>query len=113
MNDDRQRLRAEQREATDRFLAHVQAGLTLLEALSLEVNRTRELDGDIRDTLPAGELGDTLRDWLDSHDRVADQLQATCEALRDTLRDGAGQAAATELYLHELDPQADDPRGRS
>ncbi len=111
MNEDHRRFRQEQRETTDRFIAAITDGLERLESLCEEVNRTRELDGQIRDSLPAGELGDTLRDWLDSHDRVADELQASCEAVLEVLKEGAGQAAATELYLHELDPHAEDPRG--
>lgn len=111
MNDDQRRLRREQRETTDRFIAAITDGHQHLESLSEEVNRTRDLDGQVRDSLPAGELGDTLRDWLDSHDRVADELQASCEAVLEVLKEAAGQAAVTELYLHELDPHAADPRG--
>lgn len=37
--------------------------------------------------------------------------QDRSEAVLEVLKEGAGQAAATELYLHELDLQAGDPRG--
>ena len=110
MSDDHQELRRQQRERTNRFIAAVQMGCAHLEALATEINRARELDGQVRDSLPAGEMGDTLREWLDSHDDVADQLQAACDALHEVLTSGAAHAAATELYLHELAPQPDDPR---
>lgn len=113
MSDDQQSLRSQQRERTDRFIAAIQEGCARMDALAVEVNRTRELDGQVRDSLPAGEMGDTLREWLDSHDDVADELQATCDALQEVLANGAAHAAATELYLHELDPQPDDPRNQA
>jgi hypothetical protein len=112
VSDDQRRLRRQQRETTDRFIAAVQDGSDRLDALAGEINRARELDGQVRDSLPTGEMGDTLREWLDSHDDVADELQAACDALQDVLSSGAAHAAATELYLHELNPQADDPRGQ-
>ena len=111
MSEHQHRLRRERRDSTDRFIAALQEGLAKLDTLSTELNRGRELDGEIRDALPAGPLGDTIREWLDGHDRVADELQETSETLLEVLRNGAEQAAETELYLHEIDPQGDDPRG--
>jgi len=113
VSDDQRKMRSRQRERTDSFIAAVQAGSARLEALAAEVNRTRELDGQVRDSLPAGEMGDTLRDWLDGHDAIADELQATSDALLEVLATGAAHAAATELYLHELEPQPDDPRDQA
>lgn len=110
MSDEQRQMRRRQRESTDRFIASLRDGLEHLETLSGNINRARELDGQIRDSLPPGEVGDTLREWLDSHDGIADELQATCERLVEVLGDGVSQVAATEVYLNEIEPHPDDPR---
>ena len=109
MDDDPHRIRREQREATDRYIVAMRQGLDQLEVLSSELSRSREIEAEVRAMLPADESGDVLREWLDSHDTVYDELQATCDVLRDALETASSQVAATELYLHELQPQ-DDPR---
>lgn len=109
MSDDPETRRA-QREATDRFISALSAGLEQLNGLADEVNRARDIDADLRSTLPAGEAGDTIREWLDGYDRIADGVQDTCEHLARLLEEAATHAATTEVYLHRLAPQVQDPR---
>ncbi|MDP9376970.1 MAG: hypothetical protein M3P40_05270 [Actinomycetota bacterium] len=110
-DDGGERLRREQREATDRFIGSTRSALTRLEVLTNELNRARELDADVRALLPSGETGETIRVWLDGHDRIADELQLATDELTEALRDVTEHAAATEVYLQSLHPGTDDPRG--
>lgn len=103
------RVRLEQRAATDAFVVSSRAALARLEALSGELNRARELDADVRALLPRGDTGETIREWLEGHDRIADEMQAAIEALAQALEDGTAHAATMEVYLQRLHA-VKDPR---
>ncbi len=110
MSEEHERIRREHRDATDRFITLLGAGLQQLDRLAGEISHARDVDAEVRSVLPPGETGDTIREWLDGHDRIADELQALSERLSELLESAAGHAAATEIYLHELSPGSDDPR---
>ena len=90
---------ADQARALDRLLAEVAQG----RAARL---RARELIEDA-----AGHEADTVfGSWLDSDDRIAQQIESYARAERERAEALRAHIAATELLLFEMEPEVGDPR---
>ena len=106
--------RRQRRAAADRLLDALADQARALDRLQAEVSQGRAARIRARELIEdaAGHEADTVfGSWLDSDDRIAEQLERYVRAERERAEALRAHIAATELLLYELEPGFGDPRG--
>ena len=106
--------RRQRRAAADRLLEALAEQARALDRLQSEVAQGRAARVRARELIEdaAGHEADTVfGSWLDSDDRIAQQLERYVRSERERAEALRAHIAATELLLFELEPELGDPRG--
>lgn len=106
--------RRQRRAAADRLLDALADQARALDRLQAEVTQGRAARARAREIIEdaGGHEPDTVfGSWLDSDDRIAQQLESYMRAERERADALRAHIAATELLLFELQPGLGDPRG--
>ena len=110
LDDARRRRRA----AADRLLEALAEQARALDRLQSDVAQGRAARIRARELIEdaAGHEADTVfGSWLDTDDRIAQQLERYVLSDRERAEALRAHIAATELLLFELEPELGDPRG--
>ena len=114
--DDLDDARRRRRAAADHLLTSVEDQLAALEGLAVALRQARAARSRVRERVEdaGGHEADTLfGSWLDSDDRISDQLEHLVKVARASADATRAHIASTELLLFEMDPGPDDPRASS
>ena len=105
--------RRQRRAAADRLLDVLTEQSRALERLQVEVSQGRAARVRARELIEdaAGHEADTVfGSWLDTDDRIAQQLDRYMRSEHERAEALRAHIAATELLLYELEPGIGDPR---
>ena len=106
--------RRRRRAAADRLLDALADQAVALDRLQAEVTQGRAARARARELIEdaGGHEPDTVfGSWLDSDDRIAQQLEIYMRSERERAEALRAHIAATELLLFEMEPDVGDPRG--